>query len=118
MAAFVLLPTVAGALGVAANLALVRLHRAFLVAEGAGTGCRMIAVPVGPCGHDFPIASVSIGDDTPRTTILQPQLLPHNQPKRLFQPSPVSPAMPAVDENLEDITIPMVDSLNFTLNLE
>jgi len=26
--------------------------------------------------------------------------------------------MPAVDENLEDITIPTVDSLNFTLNLE
>ena len=51
MAAFVLLPTIAGTLGVAANLALVRLHGPLFIAEGARASRWMIAVPVGPSGH-------------------------------------------------------------------
>jgi len=37
----------------------------------------------------FLIALVAIGFDTPRTTILQPQLLPHNQPEQSLQRYPV-----------------------------
>ena len=58
VAAFVLLAAVARTLGVAADLALVRLHRPLLVAESAGAGRRMIAIPVGPSGYRFPIANI------------------------------------------------------------
>ena len=54
MAAFVLLAAVAGTLGVAADLALVGLHRALLIAESTGAGRWVIAVPIGPSSHDFP----------------------------------------------------------------
>ena len=54
VAAFVLLAAVARALGVAANLALIWLHGALLVAESTGASRRMIAIPIGPSSHDFP----------------------------------------------------------------
>ena len=56
VAAFVLLAAVAGALGIAANLARLRLHGPLLVAISAGAGRWMIAVPVGPSGHYYPVA--------------------------------------------------------------
>ena len=65
MAAFVLLAAVAGAFGVAADLSLVRLHRPLLVAESAGAGRGMIAVPVGPSGHLSLIASKLMWDANP-----------------------------------------------------
>ena len=46
MAAFVLLAAVAGALGVATNLALFRLHGPLLVAISASASGRMITVPI------------------------------------------------------------------------
>ena len=54
VAAFVFLAAVAGALCVPANLARLGLHGPLLIAESAGAGRRMIAVPVGPSGHLFP----------------------------------------------------------------
>jgi len=56
VAALVLLAAVAGAFGIPANLALLWLHGPLLIAESTGAGRRMIAVPVGPSGHCFPIA--------------------------------------------------------------
>ena len=55
VAALVLFAAVAGALGVAANLARLGLHGPLLIAESAGAGRRMFAVPVGPSGHYYPI---------------------------------------------------------------
>ena len=49
--AFVFLAAVAGAFGVTANLALLWLHEPFLMAESAGTGGRMFAMPISSSGH-------------------------------------------------------------------
>ena len=78
MTAFVLLSAVTRALRVTANLALIRLHGSFLVAESAGTGCWMVVVPVGPGGH----RSLLTPDRNKLrfiNSILQPQLFWYKQ---------------------------------------